>query len=134
MVSASRPSPLFEATREVEAADHILGTIYPLSRDPRALLGVLEHELRALEHVLLAVPDALTLPGAQEATSALVRITRALAHHAAAPTVFTRGDARVIADATFCEFTIIDPQMVAQDLQVIKRFVHEAHKRVALGK
>ncbi len=134
MASVSHSSLLSQASREVEAADHILEAIYPLSRDPKALLGVLEHELRALEHATRATPDALSIPGAQDALHARTRIAHVLAQHARAPTVFTRGDARVVADHSFSEMLIIDPQTVAQDLQAIKRFVHEARKRVVLGK
>ena len=134
MFSVPQSSLLSQASPEVEAADHILETIYPLSRDPKTLLSALEHELRALEHVANAAPDAMSLPGAQDALHAHARIDRALALHASSPTVFTRGGSRIVADRGFSELLIIDPRTVSQDLQAIKRFVHEARKRAALGK
>lgn len=128
MVISVPATLLSDANREVQAADHILSAVYPLSRDPKVLLGALEHERRALE---LATS---VLPGTAEAVDALARIESALAAYARSHTVFTRGEKRVIADDDFTNVTHIDPASVARDLDAIKRFVHEANKRVALGK
>ena len=90
-MATSSNAVLREANREVQAADHILSVVYPLVRDPKVLLGALEHERRAIESA------TRTVPVTEDAACALARIIGVLDGHAAAHTVFTRGGRCVIA-------------------------------------
>ena len=127
-MATSSNAVLREANREVQAADHVLSVVYPLVRDPKVLLGALEHERRAIESA------TRTVPVTEDAACALARIIGVLDGHAATHTVFTRGGRCVIADCGFASLMEIDHASVERDLGVVKRFVHDAGKRVALGK
>lgn len=149
MIALSPVSLLSDANREVQAADHVLSAVYPLTRDPKALVSVVGHEVRALGSAAQAMAvsqgmadadashafDAASrLPHAKDAQAVHDRLTRLLDSHGEAPVVFTRGDTRVIANKDFEKLTTLDAPSAARDLAVTKLFVHEANAHIALGR
>lgn len=149
MIALSPNSLLSDANREVQAADHVLSAVYPLTRDPKALVSVMAHEMRALNSAVQAIAVsrgaehvdaqhafafATHVAHAKDAKAVHERLTRVLSDHESAPVVFTRGNARVIATSEFADLTTVDVSSVTHDLAVTKSFVHEAHAHIALGR
>ncbi len=136
------------AGKEVQAADELLTVTYPLSRDPKALLGVMRHGCSAIELAAQALAlhggagghdavGALASSGMQEAARAAqvhAEFSGLLRRHGEAPTAFARKDRLVVASQGFASVEDIGEREVAQGVRAVKEFVYKAGKHVMLGR
>jgi hypothetical protein len=149
---------LSQAGREVQAADQLLTAVYPLSRDPRMLLGVMRHgciatELaaqalvlhsargtaatpegeRAVETLAGLLGSGLRLPEGEAALRARGEFRALLRKYELAPTAFPRGERLVVASEGFASLDGFDAQGVEEGIRAMKDFVYKAGKHVMVG-
>ena len=148
---------LSDANRQVQVADHLLCVTYPVVRDPKLLLSVIEHIRRALQDAMTAVviknvqagayelpklahndpvaafPDlvhvrGLRLEACAEGIALATECETILRHHKESPTTFVRNERLVIANEGFTHLREINQHDLLAALTISKRFVHAANQ------
>lgn len=119
---------LSQASKEVQAADHIFNTVYGMTEEPRVLLRSMVHCCRAVN---LAC-EALEEEPPEEVGKAVDRFRLVLEEYRRAPTAFLRRDSLVIASEEW-DMRKLSPEFVNGGLSQVKAFVYEAGKRIILG-
>lgn len=154
---------LSEATREVQVSDHLLTVTYPMAKDPKLLMSVLDHGKRAIETAATALvehelgngyvpPVRVTGPheavdavgdlvrtnrvriaGAQDAARLYGDLRLTMQRYREAPTVFARGEKYVIAADEYAYLREITPDELRRALKTIKEFVHGTNVHILMG-
>ena len=154
---AAHSTLLSDANRQVQIADHLLTVTYPMVKDPKLLLSVMEHARKAIEDSAQAVvehhvhngdyevpqhaardPTAAfadlvkirkpSIPAAQEAIALCRDLRQTLQEHKDTHTAFRREEKLVIAGEGFEQLKEVSPAMLKESLHTLKRFVHGANQ------
>jgi hypothetical protein len=150
---------LSDANRQVQIADHLLTVTYPMVKDPKLLLSVIEHGRRAIEDAAAAVVEYYVGRGDYEvprgvtdnlaAFSDIVKVRKpgiaaeqdairlcqdfrmTLQQHKESPTTFSREEKLVIAGEGFAYLKELTPAELKRSIVTVKQFVHAANQHVA---
>lgn len=141
-----------DANRQVQIADHLLTVTYPMVKDPKLLMSVIEHCRRAIEDAMQVVvethvhngkyekPKHVTdtisgftdlvkvrhpgIAAEQDAIKLYHDFKQTLQQHKESHTTFKRDETLVIAGEGFEYLKEVTPSELKRSLQTIKQFVH----------
>jgi len=122
---------LADANRQIQIADYLLTVTYPVVKDPKLLLSVVEHSRRAIEDAMQTLSEDAkkNTPHYQEAQALCNELRLTLQQHKEALTEFARHESLVIANDGFTVLKEINPVALKTNLRVVKQFVAAVYQQ-----